>query len=938
MSLFQTALNMCQLALAARRQTPGAVLTREDIVDNVDQVLALAMFSRDVDREALIAALEQSFTIWSNDPTSLGNDDDHIPWLSQRRGSIDWRFWNRYRLYLIHNQKLAPAAVENIERVSEEVLGRIEDPERDGVWDRRGLVMGNVQSGKTGTYTGLICKAADAGYKVIIVLAGLHNNLRSQTQIRLDEGFLGYKAAPLGQGGAMFHATGVSEYGTSARADSVTNRRDNGDFMRAVANNFAIHPGGNPLLFVVKKNATVLRNLLGWINGSADSTDPETGRRYHREVPLLVIDDEADQASVDTKSGAFLENGERDEDHDPARINGLIRRLLMAFGRSAYVGFTATPFANIYIHEQARTRELGDDLFPRSFIVNLPAPSNYAGAARIFGIVEDEDAGLEVMEPLPVVRLLSDHAESLEPTETEGWMPPKLTRTVNHVPLHDGERRVPPSLRCALLSFLLSTTVRSIRETAPLFNSMLVHVVRFTAVQEIVREEVERELSDFTSRLINGDGARRPTVLEELESLWGSDFVPTTEAFGGSHVLPEWDSVVQHLPVIAQSIKVQAINGSARDALDYEAHRETGLNVIAIGGDKLSRGLTLEGLTVSYFLRCSRMYDTLMQMGRWFGYKESYLDVCRLYTTQDLYSWFQHIAAATEELRLEFDHMVQIGASPKEYGLKVRSHPLMLVTSVVKMRNGTELRLSYAGDISETILFDTGRPAAVNRDVARRFVARLGEPDSGSRTGGYTWLRRVGVEEILEFLREYQTHPEARRADARLLTSYIRQQNQQGELVEWTVRLASSSLASASDVSTLFGGLAVGTIKRDYFGEEIDGRYTVRRLVNPSDEACDLDEREVEMALEQTEADWRGSKRKNKSEKPPTSPSGSAVRRVRDKRRGVLILYPLDGVDARTGADPVIGIAVSFPASDTARPISYTVNNTFLGLGDYDEL
>ena len=181
--------------------------------------------------------------------------------------------------------------------------GRIEDPNREGAWDRRGLVMGNVQSGKTATYTGLICKAADAGYKVIVVLAGLHNNLRSQTQVRLDEGFLGYKAAPPSSGGATFEPTGVSEFGTNARADSVTNRNDNGDFNQNVAKHFGIHPGGNPLLFVVKKNATVLSNLLGWIHASADSTDLETGRKFHRHIPLLVIDDEADQASVDTKYG-----------------------------------------------------------------------------------------------------------------------------------------------------------------------------------------------------------------------------------------------------------------------------------------------------------------------------------------------------------------------------------------------------------------------------------------------------------------------------------------------------------------------------------------------------------------------------------------------------------------------------------------------------------
>ena len=465
MSSHQIALNICRLALAGIKEKSGRPLTREDIAASADQVLAMPMFSGVVDRELLIAELEQIFTVWSNDPTTLGSDDDHVPWLTQKRADIDWRFWDRYRLYMIQRQNLAPAAVETIEKVSDEVLGRIEDPSREGAWDRRGLVMGNVQSGKTATYTGLICKAADAGYKVIIVLAGLHNNLRSQTQVRLDEGFLGYKAAPPSSGGATFEPTGVSEFGTNAKADSVTNRNDNGDFNKTVAKSFGIHPGGNPLLFVVKKNATVLKHLLGWIHHSADSKDVETGRKFHRHIPLLVIDDEADQASVDTKSGAFDENGQPDPDHDPTRINRLVRSLLFSFEKSAYVGFTATPFANIYIHEQARTRELGEDLFPRSFIVNLPAPSNYSGAARIFGIVEDEDAGLSEVRPLPVLRLVEDHAASDGPRETEGWIPPRLLAKTGHVPLYGERRQVPPSLRKALMSFLLSTAVRSIRET-----------------------------------------------------------------------------------------------------------------------------------------------------------------------------------------------------------------------------------------------------------------------------------------------------------------------------------------------------------------------------------------------------------------------------------------------------------------------------------------
>lgn len=938
MSLHNTALNMCQIALAAVRQQSGYPLTRDDIAASVDEIMKISMFTSAVDRESLIEGLEQIFTIWSNDPTVIGKDDDHVPWLNLRRGDIEWRFWNRYRLFLINRQHLPPASIETIEKVSDEVLGRIEDPQRDGAWDRRGLVMGNVQSGKTATYTGLICKAADAGYKVIIVLAGLHNNLRSQTQVRLDEGFLGYKAAAPGNGGATFEPTGVAEFGTNAKADSVTNRNDNGDFNRHVAKHFGIHPGGHPLLFVVKKNATVLRNLLGWIHASADSTDPESGRKFHRHIPLLVIDDEADQASVDTKTGAVDEYGQYDEDHDPTRINRLIRSLLFSFAKSAYVGFTATPFANIFIHEQARTRNLGDDLFPRSFIVNLAAASNYTGAARVFGIVEDEDAGLQAVEALPIVRFVDDHADSSEPDETGGWMPPKLTAKTGHIPMYGGKRTIPPSLHKALMCFLLSTTVRRLRESGPLFNSMLIHVVRFTNVQDIVREEVAAALADISRRLQYGDGARRPSLLEEFHILWNEDYVPTTASLGPDYSLPAWSEVNSMLLKVASTVQVRAINGSALDALDYEQHRETGLNIVAVGGDKLSRGLTLEGLTVSYFLRCSRMYDTLMQMGRWFGYKAKYLDLCRLFTTSELYSWFQHIAAATEELRVEFDHMVIVGGTPKDYGLKIRSHPLMLVTSAVKMRSGTELSLSYAGDISETIVFDTARAYQDNLRVTNDLLRALGEPRTGGKVSGYEWTG-VQVDAVLNFMDQYKTHTEARRADTRLISRYIRKQNEQNELTDWTVVLVSSGHPAAVDLDSYFGGRAVGSVKRQYFGEIIENRYTVRRLVSPADEARDLSDAQRALALELTIEDWRKSTRSNKPPEPPTAPSGKRCRSVRDKSCSLLLLYPLDGGEARTlDKKPVIGIAVSFPASDTAKSITYAVNNVFATAGDYDEL
>lgn len=941
MSVFDTALGMCQLTLNMEKQITGKPLTKEQIVFKVDELLSLPTFSNVVDRDRLIGELEELFTIWSNDLSVLGNDDNHMPWLAAQRAEIKWLFWSRYSTYLVQKVKLGPTALSNIEKVTDEVLGRLEDPSREGAWDRRGLVMGDVQSGKTATYTGLICKAADAGYKVIIVLAGLHNNLRSQTQIRLDEGFLGYKAVPPGPDGANFEPTGVSEFGTGPRADSVTNRYENGDFSKKVADHFGIHPGGNPLLFVIKKNVTVLKNLLGWINHSANYKDPETGRKIHRDTPILVIDDEADQASVDTKTMAIGENGLPDDEHNPTKTNELIRRLLFAFEKSAYVGFTATPFANIFIHDQGNTKTLGDDLFPRSFIVNLPAPSNYTGAARIFGINEDEDIGLTEVKPVPIIRPIDDYAASEKKNETEGWMPPKLVDKTLHVPLYKGERKVPPSLRTAIMSFILTTAIRRIREAGPLFNSMLIHVVRFTNVQGLVKDQVEAEVKSILNRLQNGDGARIPTIQDEFEDLWSNDYIVTTEAAGADYKLPVWEEVLRELHLTIQTIQVRAINGSALDALDYEAHKNVGLNIIAIGGDKLSRGLTLEGLTVSYFLRSSRMYDTLMQMGRWFGYREKYLDVCRLYTSSELSDWFKHIAAATEELRLEFENMANIGATPKQYGLKVRSHSALLITSAVKMKSGTKMRLSYAGDISETIFFDTNTVSVdKNLRAVNELIAKLPAYSKGSIKGGYLW-KDLDYPDVLDFLSSYESHEDARRANTKLLSQYIRKQIEQGELVKWSILLASSSLNEATNLSQFLSGMEVGAIQREAFGstEVVKGKYTIRRLVSPIDEGADLvDGPGWNTAVLETQRLWAESTRKNKSPTPPQEPSGKGIRFARPKTNGMLIIYPLDSkVAGLNDNKPIMGIALSFPQSKTAKDISYTVNNVFTQAGDYDE-
>ena len=385
-------------------QMPGITLTRELIAERADAVLALnPAWSETVDRAALLRELESRFSVWIGREATLADNADHIPWLPTKRDSIPWRFWSRYRQFL--EQYWSPRSIELLDHLTDHVLGLLEDPDRPGAWDRRGLLVGHVQSGKTANYIGLLSKAADAGYKLIVVLTGLHNNLRSQTQMRLDEGFLGYESMPPAEEerrGRQFLGVGLVD--PSPLADTITNRSEQGDFRRTVANNFGVHLGTHPLVFIVKKNRRVLDNLFNWVEWIADNTDSQTGRRIVTRESLLVIDDEADLASIDTNLQGLDNSGELDPDHDPTAINGCIRRILHAFDKRAYVGYTATPFANVFIHERGRTREEGEDLFPRSFIVNLPAPSNYAGPVRVFGLAADGDDDDQGTPPLPVVR------------------------------------------------------------------------------------------------------------------------------------------------------------------------------------------------------------------------------------------------------------------------------------------------------------------------------------------------------------------------------------------------------------------------------------------------------------------------------------------------------------------------------------------------------
>ncbi len=911
MTPYETARNLVQLLLKGE-QTPPPEMIREKVRTALSMLGGQGM-AEGVEEEALIRDLETLYSIWMAQGTILEDKQDHIPWLPDRKAEINWDFWNRYRRYLEEEKGWSPATVDRLEQLTDSILERLEEPQRPGDWSRRGMVVGQVQSGKTSNYTGLICKAVDAGYKLIIVLAGLHNSLRSQTQLRLDEGFLGWDSQNnrAFDTGNRFIGVGLIPTGKQLRALPVTSSAEKGDFSKKIADQCGAAPGGaDPILMIVKKNKTVLNNLVKWALNWANA-DPQLGRKVVRNSPLLIIDDEADNASVNTKEVRLDDTGIPREEQEATAINKLIRQLLHSFEKTAYVGYTATPFANIFIHPQVRTSEHGEDLFPRHFIINLPAPSNYVGPVQVFGLDADSTVDLESVSGLDIVRVVEDQDE---------WMPTGHKK--EHVPPY-----LPTSLKEAIRAFILSCAVRLWRGQTTAHNSMLVHVTRFTAVQELVNQLVKDDLTSLQRRLRYSEGNALNQILSEFEYLWNNDFIPTCRAIAGTNLqpavpIPTWDDISPLLHQVAARIQVKKINGTAKDILDYWGS-PNGLNVIAIGGDKLSRGLTLEGLSVSYYLRASKMYDTLMQMGRWFGYRPGYLDLCRLYTTDELVNWYQHITVASEELRKEFDYMANMSATPEEFGLKVRTHPSgLIITGANKMRNGTVMQLSFAGTISETYLFHK------DESVIRKNLRATEDLISGLGThtvekSNFVW-KQVSGSKIVDFLTNYQSHPNARLANTRSLIDYIQAQLKQNELVSWTIALISKEKA---ENKYAIAGLEIGLTQRKNDADSSSSEYRLpkSRLLNPPDEMLDFSPSVQEEIINITK------ERRQEAGKPESkskTPDGKVIREKRNPRNGLLLLYPLDP-KAINSEIPVIGFGISFPSSNSAKSVEYKVNNVY---------
>ena len=901
--------------------TGGAVITSADLEEKATAVATMLKGTHgEVDREELIRHLESLITIWQEGSISLVDTKDHEEWLPNSKADIAWNYWDRYQRYMEDVALLPPQVVWRTDEVTDSILSKLENPKRKGTWDRRGLVVGQVQSGKTSNYTALISKAADSGFKLILVLAGVHNSLRAQTQLRLDEGFLGFDTQylhRLDDSGSHLVGVGTLPGFPTLHTASLTTSSERGDFNTKVATNLLLPLGDYPVLLVVKKHAGVLKNIHDWVAQMHGVSVPGSNdkKKTISSIPLLLIDDEADNASIDTSKD--------DPGIDPSAINRGIRKILALFEQSAYVGYTATPFANLYSEAFEKHDDYSKDLFPSSFIESLRPPSSYFGPERVFGIGDDHP------EPLPI----HHHAE-----DAHAWIPPK------HDKYWKPSSKLPDSLSGAIGAFLLSSAARRARGQTKVHNSMLIHVTRFQLVQEEVADLVKQHVHKLKRRL-RYDGPQEAPISSGLSALkrqWEMEFETATE-----HFAPEeaerisWDELEPHIRPALEKIEIRVINGAAKDALEYYENAENGLSVIAIGGDKLSRGLTLEGLTVSYYLRASKMYDTLMQMGRWFGYRPGYEDLCRLYTTEELRTWYREITVATEELRRDLEEMAALGATPQEYGLRVRKSPSGLaVTAANRMRGAQTIRLSFSGYSSETVLFRTSERAMMNNDVAlRNLLEALGgkETSVAINAENRIWTGVNGGLICDHLLDHYESDPMAWRVRPNLIADYIRKCVGEDELTDFTVALISNSNAQTE---VPIAGMKVGLTERAMLGAEDDKeradllrlrndeRYSIRRLLNPVDEKIGLTESQMELALRRTIASYEEDPGTRKSK--PKSPGGSQIRGVRHPTTGLLLLYLLDNSKySEFVATPLVGFGFSFPVSEHAIEVEYAANKVW---------
>jgi len=879
-------------------------VTDDLIMEAVDQITKVPLYSN-IDKYQLVDFISNQHSSYFHDmPKMLRGNQKHKEWLNPDTGKgyhrdITWKFWDDYRNHLVGNAGFSYNIVNGQNGIGptvDKILAVLDDPTEKGPWDRRGLVVGEVQSGKTANYTGLVCKAADAGYNVIIILAGMYNDLRAQTQQRLDESFIGYDTALDLKLADAVHKIGVGKIMGHPPVHYYTHGASDGDFSKKVSMHTPAPLNYNePIIIIVKKHKSIMEAIEYWLNKSLGKNQ----KQIH-DATLLLIDDECDNASVNTRKF-----NDEDDDYDPTAINYGIRNILQKFRRSAYIGYTATPFANILMKRNDKHKKLGEDLFPKDFILNIPKPVDHTGPEEFFGRDGDDELGIPAIAGYPLVEFIRD-GDILLPEVKQLKTQVVIPETLN------------PSLIKAIYCFILSSAARLSRNQTDYHNSMLIHVTHYVNAHTQIKSHIENTVITIRGRINNAGYDNR--IWKFLENYWVNEFLPVSmkmESMGQGET-QNWDMIRPHIQEAVERLSVIEVNGNDKDGLQYKNYKDQQIykNFIAVGGNRLSRGLTLEGLTVSYYLRASTMYDTLMQMGRWFGYRPGYLDLCRIFTTSDLMSSYRHITLATKELRDDFDKMYDVGERPENWGLRIRAHPYnLMVTGYGKRHWGTKASVSFSGELLQTHnTFKDKSNCEYNYHVIKSSF--LDKYTFSNNHNDIAFIaKQIKSTDVEHFIREFRVGP-SNHWRSEFVAQFINKMTRKSWLTDWTV-----AIMNANDKAELFKKFNlpeqpsieiqnIGRIMLTLRNGELSGKYISmdRAVMSPSHEKLDFPYDEI--------IELRGV-------------YGKAIRAKRPPQRGFIMLYPLYGSQKSEGnvksiitsekktygldGFPVFGAVISFP-------------------------
>lgn len=733
---------------------------------------------------------------------------------------IVWNNWSLHEAYLRSQPRWKQHQITSVAEESLRIISKttpINRPE----FQCRGLVVGYVQSGKTANFTAVAARAADVGYRLIIVLSGIHDSLRNQTQRRLNLELVG---------------TGI---------DWITLTNEDADFHEpAVADGFA---STGTVLIVAKKITPVLKRLNQWF-------EKLEGRLA--DVPVLLIDDEADQASINTRGNrrdpSIDKKTAQDGDTAPSLTNALIRDILGKIPRATYIAYTATPFANILIDPDASDSQVGEDLFPKDFVVQLPRPDGYTGTEELFGASAQGRDVLRAVAPDDVKALKSKPRRRSEAIVARG-------------PLD-----LPQSLADAILTFALVGAIRILRGQSGKPHTMLVHVSQLQQDQQRIGDAIEEQVRGW----FHHEDAE-PGVLKHM-------FRSALAELGAVELPRDEEKVLEEAVMNLARLKVVVLNSTTGEELDYESN--PGRQLVAVGGNRLSRGLTLEGLTIAYFLRTTTLADALLQMARWYGFRTGYEDLIRIWTTEGIAQWFVELALVEDSLRDSITALNKAGRRPDQMAIRMRAHSKLLLTSKNKSKMLTDDARSWSGENPQTILFPLHDREVLERnvDLASQLLSR--HPPTQDAYGG-ALAHDVPAEDVALFLRSYEGHPSSIAFQAAEISDWILERAESGELIKWTVFVSNPRRES----QVLLGGRAYGLVRRS-----LQTRESIGILIDPRHEGVDL----------------HGGPENYRTT------SGFNARSMREDRpaqQGLLLLYLLDPEPLHVPAQAVLGVALSLP-------------------------